>query len=430
MKDNKFELTNLDAILYKYTLDNGLNVYLLPYENKTNYYIHYVTKFGSVNTEFVPIDEENMVKVPDGIAHFLEHKMFEMEDGMNPFEFSSLTGTVCNASTSHKCTRYLFEGTKAFEENLDYLLNYVHKPYFTDENVEKEKGIITEELLQYKDMVDMEIDLMVLDCLFHNDPVKVDIGGTVESIKDITKEDLYKTYNTFYQPSNMFIVITGNFDKDKAIEIIKNNEIVNSCKTNHEIIIKKVDEPIEIKNKFIDTNMDVQSTRLNYSIKVPISSYKGIERYKYVNYFGMMLNIMFGLASDFREEMLKNEYMTSFYYDRMYTDDYMIITFFALTEVPEKLVEEIKKCLENINVTSEDVERIKKVWISSEVMMIDDASLTLDNFVYDIIESGEVIPNKVDIFKEMNLEKLLDIVNNVDYSNSTTVIVRPQEEIL
>ena len=119
MKENKFDLVNLDATVYKYILENGLSIYLLPYDNKNNYYIHYVTKFGSVNTEFVPIDEDEMTKVPDGIAHFLEHKMFEMEEGMNPFEFSSRTGTNCNASTGHKCTRYLFEGTKAFEENLN-----------------------------------------------------------------------------------------------------------------------------------------------------------------------------------------------------------------------------------------------------------------------------------------------------------------------
>ena len=421
-------LEKLDLELYEETLDNGLKVYVVPRENVNGIYATFSTKFGSNETEFN--NGKEMIKVPLGVAHFLEHKMFEQKDDKDPFAFYSERGCDANANTSNYKTTYLFSGANSFADNINYLLDYVQEPYFTDENVEKEKGIIIQEIKMYQDDPFMKMYDGIIYNLFIKHPIKYPIAGTKEDVNKTTKEDLYNCYNTFYHPSNMFLVITGNFDKDKALEIINNNECLKNCKTNHEIINKKIEESVEVKTKYIDTKMDVQSTRLNYSIKIPISDYKGIDRYKYVIYFGMMLNIMFGLASDFREDMLKNEYMTSFYYDRMYTNDYMIITFFALTETPEKLVEEIKKCLDNIKITKDDVERIKKVWISSEVMMIDDASLTLDNFVYDIIESGEVIHNKVDIFKEMNLEKLLNIVNNVDYNNSTTVIVRPQEEIL
>lgn len=426
MSEKVYNVAGVDTNIYKYTLENGLDVYLIPYDNKNSYYIHYVTRFGSDNTEFIPIGEEKMVKVPDGIAHFLEHKMFESEDGITPFEFASKTGCGCNAATYHRHTRYLFEGSNGFKENLDYLLKYVHSPYFTDENVEKEKGIIAEELLQYKDMVDLQMELLVNKCLFKYDKMRIDIGGEVEDIMQITKEDLYKTYNTFYQPSNMFIVISGNFNKEEALEIIKNNEYLNKAVTNKEIIEKKIEEPLEVNERHVETEMNTQSTKVNYSIKVPIKDYKDLDRYKYVTYFGMMLSAMFGLSSDFRENIKKDEKVTSFYYDRSYTDDYMIITFFAITTDPNSFVSKVKEQLKDINVNEEDVSRIKKVWISSEIMMADDALVTLDNAIYDILEFGEVIDNKNNIFRSMNLEELIEIVNNVDYDNASVVIVNPK----
>jgi len=428
MNEKVYSVAGVDTNIYKYTLENGLDVYLIPYDNKNSYYMHYVTRFGSDNTEFIPIGEEKMIKVPDGIAHFLEHKMFESEDGITPFEFAAKTGCGCNAATYHRHTRYLFEGSNGFKENLDYLLKYVHSPYFTDENVEKEKGIIAEELLQYKDMVDLQMDLLVNKCLFKYDKMRIDIGGEVEDIMKITKEDLYKTYNTFYQPSNMFLVISGNFNKEEALEVIKNNEYLNKAVTNKEIIEEKIEEPLEVNEKFVETKMNTQSTKVNYSIKVPIKDYKGLDRYKYVTYFGMMLSAIFGLSSDFRENIKKDEKVTSFYYDRSYTDDYMIITFFAITTDPNSFVDKVKEQLKDINVSEEDVSRIKKVWISSEIMMADDALVTLDNAIYDILEFGEVIDNKNNIFRSMNLEELLDNVNNVDYDNASVVIVNPKEK--
>jgi len=144
----KINLEGLDQDVYKEELDNGLEIYLVPYTNKKNYYITYATRFGSDVLEFSVNDKK--YKPPLGIAHFLEHKMFEQEDGEDPFTFFSKSGTDSNASTSFDSTQYLCYGTNNFKENLRYLLSFVNNPFYTEENVNKEKGIIAEEIKMYK----------------------------------------------------------------------------------------------------------------------------------------------------------------------------------------------------------------------------------------------------------------------------------------
>lgn len=418
------ELKGLDQNLYYEKLDNGLEIFLLPYENKSNYTMHYLTKYGSIQTTFTPYGEKEKITVPDGIAHFLEHKMFEQEDGIDPFTFAAKTGTYSNASTNFECTRYYFEGNQAFEENLNYLLDFVGSPYFTDENVEKEKGIIAEEIKQYDDEVDWAFEEEMKKALLQKDNHRVDIAGTVESIYKITKEDLYNTYYTFYQPSNMFLVISGDFDKDQALEIISNNKTLQQAKTNFKIDVFQEEEPLEVNEREVEIKFNVINTKVGYGIKIPLKNIK--DKYLFGLYIGLMLNIKFGLSSYFREELKKEQLMTSFYMERELVGDYLLITFKADSEVPEKLIAKIKKELADISVTEEEINRLKKVWISSEVIMIDNINMSLENIVGDIIEYGKVIPNKVDIFRSLNKKDYDKLLGNIDFTNSSTIIIRPK----
>jgi len=418
------ELVGLDQNVYYEKLENGLEVYLIPYKNKSNYTMHYLTKYGSVQTTFIPYGKSKKITVPDGIAHFLEHKMFEQEDGMDPFTFASKTGTYSNASTNYECTRYYFEGNQAFKENLNYLLDFVGSPYFTDENVEKEKGIIAEEIKQYDDEVDWVFEEELKKALLQKDNHRVDIAGTVESIYKITKEDLYTTYYTFYQPSNMFIVISGDFNKEEALEIIKNNKTLQNAKTNFPIDVFQEKEPLEVNEKQVEIKFNVINTKVGYGIKIPLENVK--DKYLFSLYVGVMLNIKFGLSSYFREELKKEQLMTSFYMERELIDNYLLINFKADSEVPEKLITKIKKELENISVTEEEINRLKKVWISSEVIMIDNINMSLENIVGDIIEYGRVIPNKIDIYRSLNKKDYDNMLSNINFNNSSVVIIRPK----
>ncbi len=424
----KIELKGLKQDLYYEKLSNGLEVYFVPYANKMNYSMHYVTRFGSVDTSFVPVGSNREIKVPDGIAHFLEHKMFESEDGVDPFTFASKSGTDCNASTSFHCTRYLFQGNQNFYENLDYLLTYVHSPYFTDENVEKEKGIIAEELRQYQDMVDCVMDDVVREGIFAQDPVRVDIGGTVDSIQKITKEDLDITYRTFYQPSNMFLVATGNFEPEKAIEIVRSNKALNQAVTNIPIARSRISEPTEVHQEIQELKFNTNTTKLACSLKISLEEdqTKGDGLYQVNLYLSVILTVLFGLASDFRERNRRANRYTSLYYSKDISNHIIYVTFYAETEEPEALIDEIKKELNHIDISERDFKRTLKVWLASEVMMIDNIDITLDNIVYELIEYGHIIPNKLEIYKSLSYDKMKEVISKLDFSNICSVIVRPK----
>ena len=218
---HKFNLNNLDQNVYSFTLENGLKVYLVPFSNKKNFYAVLGARYGSLNIDFSS-DGEN-IHSPYGTAHFLEHKMFEQENGIDPFKIFSKTGVSTNASTTFNNTRYYIWGVNDLETNLNFLLDFVFSPYFTDDNVEKEKGIIKEEILMYEDDIAWALDDTLRQNMFYELPVKEKIAGTVASINDITKEDLYAAYNTFYHPSNMFLVIGGNLEVKKIENLIKNH---------------------------------------------------------------------------------------------------------------------------------------------------------------------------------------------------------------
>ena len=414
------ELKGLDQTLYYEKLENGLEVYML------NYTMHYLTKYGSIQTTFIPYGEKEKITVPDGIAHFLEHKMFEQEDGVDPFTYAAKTGTYSNASTNFECTRYYFEGNQSFQDNLNYLLDFVGSPYFTDENVEKEKGIIAEEIKQYDDEVEWVFEEEMKKALLQKDNHRVDIAGTIESINTITKEDLYNTYYTFYQPSNMFLVISGDFKVEDAITTIKNNETLRNAKTNFKVKVFQEEEPLAVNEKIKELEFNVVNTKVGYGIKIPIKYIK--DKYLFNLYIGLMLSIKFGLSSVFREKLKKEQLMTSFYMEREIVGEYLIIVFKADSETPFELIEEIKKELANIEIPEEEINRLKKVWISSEVIMIDNINMSLENIVDDIIEFGDIIPNKVEIFRSLNKKDYDKILSSIDFSNSSTVIIRPKEK--
>lgn len=206
--------------VYKYELEDGLKVYICPKKGFSKKVGMYGTHFGSIDTDFYDIQEKKRKRVPDGIAHFLEHKLFEQEDG-NALDLFAKMGVSSNAYTSYDHTVYFFETNDKFEECLKTLFDFITTPYFTDENVEKEKGIIEQELNMYEDSPDSVVYYNVMRAMYNNYPLNVDIGGTVESVYSITKEELYSCYNTFYAPQNMFVIIIGDVDIESTVKMIK-----------------------------------------------------------------------------------------------------------------------------------------------------------------------------------------------------------------
>lgn len=425
---NKIELIGIDQDVYFEELNNGLKIYILPFKNKNNYFISYFTKFGSLILDFYSEDKKEMIKVPDGIAHFLEHKMFEQEDGMDPFEFFAQSGTGCNASTSYKVTRYYCNGNDKLYDNLNYLIDYVNSPYFTDENVEKEKGIICEEINMLKDNPEWFSEEEMQRMLYQKHTFRIPIAGTCESVRTITKEDLYNTYNAFYNPNNMYLLIGGEVDVEKIIETIKNNETLNSIEKRDIPEIKKVNEPIKVAKKYQLLELEnVSTNKLGYALKLDINTFKEKNRFELSLYIGMILNILYGSTSLFKDKMLEKGLLSNIYLERMIVDDFLIIEFWAETDYPDELIKEIKDNFDNYEITNEEVERCKKVWIASEVMMTDNVEATISSLSNDIVEYGDIMPNRIEYIRNMKHKKLLEIKNKIDFSNSSTLILRNKE---
>ena len=413
----KVDLEGLDLSLYTERLANDLDIYLLPYSNKKNYFISYATHFGSDITSFVD-NEGNIHTPPLGVAHFLEHKMFEQASGEDPFTFFSKTGTDSNASTSYDYTQYICMGNKNFKENLRYLIKFVNSPYYTDKNVEKEKGIIAEEIKMYADDTDYKLEMKLRECLYKNSPRRIDIAGTVDEINKITKEDLYDCYNSFYKPNNMFIIIVGNFNKEEALEVIK-EELSTKEKSNISKV-KEVNEPKAVNRKKLVLKEDIEVPKLAFGLKVPVMnlSLKDEELGLYLN---MITNILFGSSSEFRERVRKEKLINNIYLDGENIHNYRVFYILATTNDPDKLLKEIKYELNNLSLTEKAFNRIKKVWIANEVKMIDDIDATMYNLFSEISRYNRVINNRLDLIRNMSFDKLNSLVKELDISNYSVV---------
>ncbi len=419
----EIELTSLDIKLYTETLDNGLDVYLIPYDNKNNYFMTYATKFGSDVLKFDYEKEE--YTPPLGIAHFLEHKMFETESGIDPFTFFSESGTDGNAMTTYDNTKYICSGTKNFEENLNFLIDFVNEPYFTDENVEKEKGIIAEELKMYDDIPDYKMEMRLRENVYINHSRKYDIGGSVEEIYTITKEDLYKCYNSFYTPNNMFILILGNMDVEKTIEMIKNKTKKLKSKELPKII--KQEEPARVSKKE-DTFYDsIEIPKVAIGIKIPKSKLK-LKSVELDLYLNMFTNIVFGSSSEFRERVRSEKLLNDIYTEWEDTNDFKTFYLFATTTSPSELIEEIKYELDNKQVSTKAFERIKKVWIANEVKIVDNIERMESNIYDDIIKYNKVIDNRIELIRKMEFKKLTKLLVDIDLSNISILKVLSKEK--
>ena len=413
----EIKLKGLDISAFTETLNNGLEIYLIPYENKKNYFISYATKFGSDVLEFVDNNKKSY-SPPLGIAHFLEHKMFEQEDGTDPFTFFSESGTDSNASTSFDNTQYICSGKKKFKENLRYLLKFVNNPYFTDENVEKEKGIIAEEIKMYQDIPDYKLELKLRDSVYTNSSRRLDIAGTIEEINKITKEDLYKCYNNFYKPNNMFVLVVGNFKINEALEVIK--EELNNKETTPVAEIKEAKEKIAVNEKEVVLKENIEVPKLAVAIKVPTKKLT-ISKLELDLYLSILTTILFGSSSEFRERCRINKLLNGIYTEWETIKDFKTFYILATTLDPDKLLEEIKYELKNLSITEKTFERIKKVWIANEVKMIDNIDSTVNNIFDDIIKYNRIIPDRVEIIRDMNIKTLEKLVKELDLKNISVV---------
>ena len=293
----------------RYQDPSGVTVLLYPMKGYSGAYALFGTKYGSIDQYFAR-EGEPFSLVPAGIAHYLEHKLFESED-CDAFSLFSKTGASANAYTSFDKTVYLFSCTERFEESFGILLDFVQSPYFTEENVKKEQGIIAQEIKMYDDDPGWQVFFRLLGALYHNHGVKTDIAGTVESISHITPELLYRCYHAFYDPSNMVIAVAGNFSPETAKELIASHM---KAKSQGKTVSFTEDEPETAVCPYTETVMEVSLPLFQFGYKMmpdpdPYAFLKAQIEWE------IILEMLVGASSDF--------------YDALYSEGLLNATFDA-----------------------------------------------------------------------------------------------------
>ena len=403
--------------LYIEKLDNGLTVMIIPKSGIQKKYIIWGTNYGSNDSKFIVPGEKEETEVPMGVAHFLEHKLFEQENGTNSLDTLTALGVNANAYTTNDHTAYLYECTDNFYEAMDEFMDYVQHPYFTDENVEKEKGIIGQEINMYADYPEWRVYLNAMDAMYHNNPVKLDIAGTIESISKIDKEILYKCYNTFYNPSNMALVICGDFKPEEIIEEVKKRLI--ETKANGEIKRIYPEEPSDIVKEKIEQKLEVSQPLYAIGIKDSRENCNTENKNEIVKKhlsIEILLNLLIGRSS----ELYKNLYNEGIIYeqpslDYEFSKTYAHVILTGQSTNPEVLYERFKKQVEKFKtngINEKDFNRIKKMIYGGYVKELNDVADEARIFLSDYFKGI----NSFDYIEEIegiNVEYLKQVLDNV-----------------
>ena len=394
--------------LYVEKLKNGLTVMIIPKKGIQKKYIIWGTRYGSNDNKFIVPGTNETIEVPKGVAHFLEHKMFEQENGKNSLDVLTSIGVSANAYTTNDHTAYLYECTENFYEALDEFMDYVQHPYFTDQNVEKEKGIIGQEIKMYDDYPEWRVYLNALEAMYYKNPVKVDITGTVETISHIDKDILYKCYNTFYNPSNMCMVVSGDFDPESLIEEIKKRLLDSS--QNGEIKRIFEEEPERIVKSKIEQEMNVSKPIFTIGIKckAPLQN----EKVRMNIAMEIILNTLVGESSNLYKEMYQAENVfsaPSISYE--FGDNYAHILISENANDPELFYNRLREEIENFKkngINIEDFERNKKMIYGEYVKEYNDITGIARMFVADFMKGI----NSFDYLEEIGVIDL-NFVNQV-----------------
>lgn len=391
-------------------LENGLKVIIIPKKNTNKKMAIIGTKFGSIDNHFIKPKTKQEVTIPDGVAHFLEHKMFEQADGTNSLDTLTALGVEANAYTTNDHTAYYFETIDNFEPAFKELLNYVFHPYYTDENVEKEKGIIAQEIKMYDDDPISKVFVNALQCMYNACPVRIDVAGTVESINKINKDILYDCYNTFYHPSNMVLSVCGDFEPEYIINLIKEN----MEKMDKQDRIDRIypEEKQEICEKLKEEKMEVSIPTFVIGIKDEVEDMDIVRKELLLN---IILNCIFDENSKlfkelYEEGLILSEPDLEYEYSNIYS--HMMI--FSPSKEPKKVYEKFKQevsRLINEGIDEKTFNRTKNKIYGRLITSYNDASQIARAFMRDYM-NNIVSFDDIEKWKEINVNDANEMLRN------------------
>ncbi|TVX97602.1 EF-P 5-aminopentanol modification-associated protein YfmH [Cohnella terricola] len=390
----------LQETLWHEKLDNGLEVFILPKPGFTKTYATFTSRYGSVDNHFTRPDGTT-IKVPDGIAHFLEHKMFEEPEGDIFSQFAS-QGASANAYTSFDRTVYLFTATHEVDANLDTLLHFVQNPYFTDENVEKEKGIIVQEIDMYRDNPDWRVYFGLIEAMYSRHPVHIDIAGTADSVRSITKEMLYDCYNTFYHPSNMTLFVVGGVDPEATLERVKRDQAAKTFAPGGEIKRLFEAEPPQVKDKRKELSLPVSLPKCLFGFKE--ESYEGEDPVRRELTTKLALEAVLGSSSPLYQQLYDDNLISDgFGHEYNTGPGYSFSMIGGETRDPDELAARVSQALYDAaknGISSEVFERTRRKKIGAFLRMMNSPEAIASEFTRYRHKGG-------DLFKVVELYESL-----------------------
>lgn len=401
MKQHYYDV--IDETVYEHELQNGLRLFVIPKPGFQKTFVTYTTQFGSLDSRFKPLGKEDFVTVPDGVAHFLEHKLFEKEEE-DLFTAFAEENAQANAFTSFDRTSYLFSATDHLENNIKRLLTMVETPYFTKETVDKEKGIIAEEIKMYQEQPGYKLMFNTLRAMYEKHPIRVDIAGSVESIYDITKDDLYLCYETFYHPSNMVLFVVGDVEPQYIVDIVEEHENLRDKTNQPKIERALIDEPKSVNQHVVSEEMKLQSPKLMLGFKnqpLDESPEKYVQRDLEMTFF---YELIFGEETEFYQELLNDDLIDeTFGYQFVLEPTYSFSIITSATNHPDQLKQLLIKQLKDNKGNLTDVEAfdlLKKQFIGEFISSLN---------------SPEYIANQYAklYFEGVSVFDILNIVENI-----------------
>lgn len=400
---------------------SGLTIFLYPMKEYEGTHVQFGTHFGSIDMGFQTKEDKEFYLPPYGVAHFLEHKMFEQEYG-DAFERFGYTGANANAYTTFDRTVYLFHCTDRLNESLEILLQFVTTPYFTKEGVDKEQGIIAQEIGGFEDKPGTQVFFSLLRCLYHNHPVKVDIIGTVESISHITPEVLYKCYNTFYNLNNMALSVVGKFSRDEVLALcdkhLKKAEDIG-------LVRKEIEEPEEIVKPREEIKFPVSMPLFEIGYKeVPMK--EGEDNFKIINQLDLILEYLAGHTSRFYNDLYKKGLInSSFDYEVFEGKGYLSILFGGESKDPEAVFRALVKEIETVKqngLNKQQFEIVKKAIYGENIRSFESASNLADTLLVNHF-TGQELFDSIDKIKHITFEETNELLQKILHQEKAAMSV-------
>ena len=407
---------NYGEFIYTEKLNNGINVYLYPTDKSKNFYATVSTHFGAEVMKYKK--GSKVYNVTKGSAHFLEHRVMDFTKNKDAAKKINELGSIVNAYTTYNGTNYNIFGTEDILTNLTLLFDRVFKANIRKEDVESERGIILEEYYMYNSDPYYKAQTTLFKNLFNEGFLKYTVLGTEEGIKTVTHEELTRLYKDFYTPNNMFIVVTGNFDKDEVLKFIKEYmSTIYIKKSNAKVLRPREKE--EVYSKYEEIALEVNEPKVVIGYKINIGKTK--DKLKTRLCLEMLLSENFDKTGKAFLRLIENN-LPRFEYSVEECDNFFIVYFTASTSEHELFAKIIDEELQSLDFNLESLNRKRKSLISGLILQFEDIVNVEDTMTGNLFMYNKVINNMESIVKSITLKEIKNISNLININNKSLLI--------